>query len=54
MIKISVDESAAFDALSILYVKNDFHPSDALKKQIEIILADIEISIGYEKMSDII
>jgi len=54
MIKISVDESAAFDALSILYVKNDISPRDGLKKQIEILLSDIQESIGFDRMSDII
>lgn len=54
MIKISVDESAAFDALSILYVKNDVSPRDDLKKQIEMLLSDIEGVIGYDKMAKVI
>lgn len=52
MIQISVEESAAFDILSILEIKlaktNDLIKKTALQRQIVLLQSEINTAIGYD------
>lgn len=57
MIKISVDESAAFDAISILEIKiskSEGASKDKVKTSYEKLLGEVVCSVGAERCAEII